>query len=418
MPVVDSTNDSGTIRKIVAIDGLRAWLAWTVVAAHLVDFTGLDSNSHLWGLVRAAGDSAVRMFMIICGFVIVGMLIERKESWLHYITRRCFRIFPTYLIVLAGAAASMHIARDALTDLSWMNYAGGGSNDFTLALVRSVDASPWTHTFLHALLLQGVMPNNLLANSEFAFLPPAWSLSLEWQFYLIAPALLAVLRHPAWSIFAIASIVGGAVFYNWGIFGEHTLPSVFFGAGPYFLIGIASRLVFADLLRKALPPAALILALGALGLLMGVKEIGLWFAFLVFLARRPGSLNWADRMVDRIGHVAFESKLSNTLGVRSYSTYLVHYPIVQTLYYLLLPLHHFTRVEALGIIVFPAIVLTLFGSDFLYRCVERPMIRVGARLLDSRLSISRIVSRERDTNPLSSSDRQWREKADSVKVDA
>ena len=382
--MVDSANSPGRIGKIVAIDGLRAWLAWTVVAAHLVYFTGLDSNSHLWGLVRVAGDSAVRVFMIICGFVIVGMLIERKESWLRYITRRCFRIFPTYLIVLAYAAASMPIARDALAHLSWMDHSAVESNEFTLGLVGSVDASPWTHTILHALLLQGVIPNNLLANSEFAFLPPAWSLSLEWQFYLIAPALLAVLRRPTWSIFAVASIVGGAVFYNWGLFGEHALPSVFFGAGPYFLIGIASRLVFADLLRKALPPAAVIFALGALGLLMGVKEIGLWFAFLVFLARRPGSFNWADRIVDRIGHAAFESKLSNTLGVRSYSTYLVHYPIIQTLYYLLLPSYHFTRIEALGIIGVPAIVLTLFSSGVLYRYVERPMIRVGARILDFR----------------------------------
>ena len=77
--MVDSANSPAKIGKIVAIDGLRAWLAWTVVAAHLVYFTGLDSNSHLWGLVRVAGNSAVRMFMIICGFVIVGMLMERKS---------------------------------------------------------------------------------------------------------------------------------------------------------------------------------------------------------------------------------------------------------------------------------------------------------------------------------------------------
>ena len=132
---------------------------------------------------------------------------------------------------------------------------------------------------------------------------------------------------------------------------------------------------------------------------MGIKEIGLWFAFLVFLARRPGSFNWADRIVDRIGHAAFESKLSNTLGVRSYSTYLVHYPIIQTLYYLLLPLQHFTKIEAFGIIGVPAIVLTLFSSVVLYRYVERPMICVGARLLDYRSSVSRIVSTERDINP-------------------
>jgi peptidoglycan/LPS O-acetylase OafA/YrhL len=63
------------------------------------------------------------------------------------------------------------------------------------------------------------------------------------------------------------------------------------------------------------------------------------------------------------------------------------------------PSHHFTRIETLGIIGVPAIVLTLFSSGILYRYVERPMIRVGARLLDSRSSISRIVSTDRDLNP-------------------
>ena len=41
------------------------------------------------------------------------------------------------------------------------------------------------------LLLQGVIPDQLFSHAGDAFLAPAWSLTLEWQFYLIAPLIIA-----------------------------------------------------------------------------------------------------------------------------------------------------------------------------------------------------------------------------------
>lgn len=40
---------------------------------------------------------------------------------------------------------------------------------------------------LHLLMLHGVVPEVLVARAPGAFLAPAWSVSLEWQFYLVAP---------------------------------------------------------------------------------------------------------------------------------------------------------------------------------------------------------------------------------------
>ena len=41
------------------------------------------------------------------------------------------------------------------------------------------------HLLAHILLLQGVLPQGLLPYAYVTLLGPAWSLSTEWQFYLL-----------------------------------------------------------------------------------------------------------------------------------------------------------------------------------------------------------------------------------------
>jgi peptidoglycan/LPS O-acetylase OafA/YrhL len=40
-------------------------------------------------------------------------------------------------------------------------------------------------------MLHGAVPDVLVRNAPSAFLIPAWSVSLEWQFYLVAPLVYA-----------------------------------------------------------------------------------------------------------------------------------------------------------------------------------------------------------------------------------
>jgi peptidoglycan/LPS O-acetylase OafA/YrhL len=44
-------------------------------------------------------------------------------------------------------------------------------------------------------MLHGLVPEILLPNSSDTFLPPAWSISSEWQFYLVAPALIWLFKY-------------------------------------------------------------------------------------------------------------------------------------------------------------------------------------------------------------------------------
>ena len=108
----------------------------------------------------------------------------------------------------------------------------------------------------HIFLLQGLIPNNVLSESEYMFLGPAWSLSLEWQFYLVAPLLLFLLRYPWGKILVPLMAAAGYYAFTEGWLGDFESPCILPGAALFFAVGIATRLVLPKLPRPAACPVA------------------------------------------------------------------------------------------------------------------------------------------------------------------
>ncbi|HYD86981.1 MAG TPA: acyltransferase [Vitreimonas sp.] len=364
------------------IEGLRAWLAWTVVVSHLF----ITLNVQDFGLgyfAPLAGAHAVSIFIMISGFVIAGLVIEQQESWPRYILRRAFRIYPAYLVALAVGAAATPLALQGLVATSW----GGDPNSYYVSSLReglaSTEAHPWTHWALHLTLLQGVMPDNVLPWSSVAFVGPAWSLSLEWQFYLIAPALMWALRSPSWRAPVVIVAFACAVLFERGVFGTYSAPSTLLGGLWLFVIGMGCRLALPALKTTALPLSALALGAFGFGLLRpDLFPVAVWLAFFVLLMR-PAPTGIIDRGVAAAAKVLFASPLAAALGARSYSVYIIHIPIMKLLLYAL-PLQAMTQWQALGCLAATALPLTLLASELLFRFVERPMIRLGQRLASTR----------------------------------
>src|ERR1700743_625586 len=101
------------------IDGLRAWLAWTVVFAHVFMLTAADIKWPALHRLSIAADHAVSVFIIISGFVITHLILEKKEKYIPYITRRFLRIYPVYFLCLFIGIYATWVHIDAFASHPW-----------------------------------------------------------------------------------------------------------------------------------------------------------------------------------------------------------------------------------------------------------------------------------------------------------
>jgi len=361
------------MRHYSGIEGLRAWLAWTVVAWHLLQFFGVGQHG-------AAGiaATAVDVFIIVSGFVICNLVVTRPEPWRVYIVRRAFRIFPAYLLVLAASVGGTLLAAAAYRDLGWAQDPGFTFGALFLDTVKSTQDHPLAHALLHLGLLHGAVSDGVLPHSSIAILGPAWSLSLEWQFYLIAPFFVAALAHRSTRYFALAAAALLLIAFKAGWFGQYDLPSSLPAAGMLFAVGILSRLFFPTVAQLRRPLVWVIPCLAFACLSAESRGIGLWGAFLIVMAAHSrGEAGFERTPIARAWRAAFEHALPRALGARSYSVYIVHWPLLQLCFALVYAHGGTGKFAGLIEVALLTVPLTLLASEALYRYVEQPFIGIG-----------------------------------------
>jgi peptidoglycan/LPS O-acetylase OafA/YrhL len=220
----------------------------------------------------------------------------------------------------------------------------------------------------------------MLPFSEEAFNAPAWSLSLEWQFYLIAPfAVLVALRQKWLPQFAFLLFLAEIAMRK-SSFGQFTYPSFLPAASGYFAVGIASRLAYARL-HCALRDPMMFYSLGVVLLpLVGdeTKPIVAWMMLVIGLeAPRTAPSDKFGRWL----RYALESRPVRFLGSRSYSTYLCHMAVIAICHRLWLSASpQATPAVTFLALIFMTVPLTLVASELLYRAVERPGIALGSTI--------------------------------------
>ena len=93
--------------RIPSLDGLRTISIALVIAGHLLHVVGFGESSNL-------GNLGVRVFFVISGFLITGLLLKEIEktsdiNLLKFYFRRTLRIFPPfYFYLLVIFAAVLH----------------------------------------------------------------------------------------------------------------------------------------------------------------------------------------------------------------------------------------------------------------------------------------------------------------------
>jgi peptidoglycan/LPS O-acetylase OafA/YrhL len=223
------------MRRLVCLDGLRGVLACYVMLSHTLPFAPMP----LWlAWLFSHGGAGVDAFFILSGLVIMQSLASFSYRARPFLIARVARIYPVFLVVFAFAVAVQPLAT-GFEHMAWIEpdsparfiWSDGWPSNWLLFIVT------------HLTMTHGLFPNGLMPDIWVGFLGAAWSLSTEWQFYLLALLIGGRLgvRSLAWLFLAIsaAALAWQATLPDAWEFSRAFLPN----KAQYFGLGIASAIV-------------------------------------------------------------------------------------------------------------------------------------------------------------------------------
>lgn len=372
------------------LEALRAWLAWWVVLGHVANLTGLPTTLPAAASPLFNTGVAVNVFIVVSGFVIThALLSSRRDSYPMYLARRAARLWPVYLVALSVMVLFPELYAEAFVHNT---FNVSQTYDAQKHLESQQNLAP--HVALHLLLLHGLVPNEILPFAGSSILSPAWSLSLEWQFYLIAPALLAALvsRRAARWYLTVGAILVLVLLCNTQEYITWRFPSTFFHSAHFFLAGIISRIALAKLAERGVVIRASSWTLGVLSC-SGVaalvvdgptestlfREVLIWGAFFGMVMTTAGVVSPpGNDLAGTLRRIVSDNGFVQRLGAASYSTYILHIPLLSIALYAFQPYWQSSRGVAVLVAAgsLPVIAVISLVS---YRFVETPINRVVKR---------------------------------------
>lgn len=180
---------------IPEIDGLRAIAILPVVVLHATSsydrlVLGREPESDFISRLLYSGEMGVPIFFVISGFILAlpfarhHLLHARAPGLGHYFLRRITRLEPPYLLALTSVYVLQAFLRDG-----W----------------------DWAHFLSSCLYL-----HNIVYRGPDPVFAVTWSLAVEVQFYIVAPALASIFALPSTAarrvILGAAAIVMNLVF--------------------------------------------------------------------------------------------------------------------------------------------------------------------------------------------------------------
>jgi peptidoglycan/LPS O-acetylase OafA/YrhL len=352
------------MKRLECLDGLRGFLAVYVLLGHMAPFAPLP------GWVQFAvshGGAAVDMFFVLSGLVIAQSLLHAHNRAGPFLITRAARIFPVFLAVFALSVAVQPWSC-GFERMPWI----GPDN-----AARTICVMAWPHTWLpeivaHLTMTHGLFPRGVLPDVWVSFLGSAWSLSTEWQFYLLALLAGSQSRRLCWLLCGLAMVAVGwhlAAPDGWQ-FSRAFLP----GKGHFFALGVASVAVVRQQ-KGALGRYAVVLGI-SLAVCATSGSIGKMLpplAWTVCLAvqMRPEVPGLG------IAHRLLRSRMAQYLGTISYCLYLVNEPIHKIAGAAISWLADGDSLLFTLIWVPAAIGLPLLASAWLHRYLEAPALRWG-----------------------------------------
>lgn len=361
---------SPNIRYLPAVDHLRAFAALLIVVYHGLHVFAYHLRFHApFGIdhwlrpsdpllaALAEGHTAVALFMVLSGFILTFGALDAPLEWRGFVRNRLLRTYPLFLLlVFAGATVAQPFSLAA-----FLQTIGGLAN-----LPGAMVAPPFTSML--------------------------WTIAIEWQFYVIFPLLLAVMKN-GWTRILVGMLAMLLLMRVFAVLAGGNARDIGYmtilGRLDQFLIGMWAAWAFRrwplSRGRGALLAAGalvlVVLALWAFNAAGGwpsaapwklawpALEGMLWSAFLIgYVAAANAAEGAWSRVLARIGEV-------------SYSVYLIHFIVIWTMVEYALPVAFSGRPvpDALLNTLSFALPVTLAVSTLTYRYVELPFLRLRGR---------------------------------------
>ena len=354
------------MKRLECLDGLRGLLAIYVLLNHLAPFAAVPA----W-IIRPLlhGQAAVDVFFILSGLVIVQSLESFSWQSRRFLIARVARIFPVYLVMFAIAIAVQALPTNFAL-LPWI-----GPDD----PARDIWSVGWPRTWAaeiaaHLTMTHGLLPESVLPAVWISFLGSAWSLSTEWQFYLLA-LLVGARAGPRWMVGIFLVLAGAGMLWHmaappgWA-FSRAFLPN----KAHYFALGIAGSALVRGTPRAAWAYCGTL----ATTLLLcwwqgGATKLLPPLVWTLCLAAQVHSDVLGLRTMSRI--LRLPAMLQ--LGALSYCIYLVNEPVQKTLGLVLAGLSGGDGQWFTAFWVPAAIALPLLSATWMHMRVERPALRWG-----------------------------------------
>lgn len=291
--------------------------------SHIAHLNGLRALAFL-GIVMfhfrhgcQGGFLGVDVFFVLSGYLmtrsIAAKIARGSFSYLSFLWRRFWRLYPALLCTTAGTLL--------------FTYAFF-SPELVLQVARSTEAS----TLAVSNLLFMTEESYFGTSSVLKPLLHTWSLSVEWQFYLIWPIVMlhasrfSRIMRPHWPLAILCSIS-----FSYGLIIASSVPRAAF----FTLPGRAFEFGLGALVLTSFPPTTSVKVGNALSL-AGTALIVLSFAFLnaahgapaaIALPALIGALFVIASPSTVLANRVYTSDAFDYLGKISYSAYLVHWPV-------------------------------------------------------------------------------------------
>ena len=355
-------------RFIAEIDGLRFPAIAIVALGHLSAFFTVRGNyapSHapLDRLATALPNYAplgVVLFFIISGFVLALPFAQHyrgdgaRVSLRSYFLRRLTRLEPPYLLTLAALMG--------LEIVAGMHHIAGRTETPGEVLRHGAASAAYLH--------------NLIFATMSTINPPAWSLEVEVQFYILVPMLALVFRvHSAAarrSLIVIGALAAIAVQLTAGPTHPRIALSIV-GHLQFFLVGfvLADLYLFAEMRDLTGTYRWDLVSIAGWVAIFALWHGGPWATVaLPFVALTTFVAVFRGRMTNRL----FCNGWITTLGGMCYSIYLIHLELIAALARLI---RHVVRPTGTLWVDFlvegvPVLLVTLVVCIAFYYLVERP----------------------------------------------